>query len=83
MRPFPKTTQMNRAQPARNLSLRSGEEAAGLDPSLEKFGKHEESGSDDGGPCAAALFRNDFENEDFNSFDPRSYAFTHFGAVCP
>src|SRR5439155_16254033 len=59
------------------------EETAGLDCNLENFGKREQSGTDDGGPGAAAVFKNNFKDEGFNGFGPRSNAFTHVGPVCP
>src|SRR5206468_1801747 len=59
------------------------EEAAGLDKNLENFGEREESSPKHGGPLAAALFKNDFEDEGFTGFGPRSDPFTHVGTVCP
>ena len=57
--------------------------ATGLYGDLENFGKCEQSGTDYGGPRAAALFKNDFEDEGFTGFGPRSDPFTHVGTVCP
>src|SRR6185369_4252757 len=59
------------------------EEAAGLDENLEDFGKREQSGTKHGGLLAAALFKNDFEDESFTGFGPRSDPFTHVSRVCP
>src|SRR5213075_1957014 len=53
------------------------EEAAGLHGNLEDFGKREQSSTKHGGPLAAALFKNDFEDEGFTGFGPRSDPFTH------
>ena len=52
-------------------------EAAGLDEDLKYFRKREQRNPKHGGPLAAALFKDDFEDEGFNRFGPGSEAFAH------
>ena len=52
-------------------------EAAGLDEDLENFRERQQRNPQHGGPLAAALFKDDFEDEGFNRFGPGSEAFAH------
>ena len=52
-------------------------EAARLDGDLKNFGQCEQ-----GGPMAAAVFKDDFEDEGFNRFGPGTESLAHVRAVC-
>jgi len=60
-----------------HLRLSSVKEATSPDGDLENFRERQQRNPKYGGPLAAALFRDDFEDEGFNRFGPGSQAFAH------